>query len=311
MKSISVVINSLALLTFGLGCNVFFVPSIKAQVLTFDTTDSQGGGNNSEILEVYYNDTRLLTQVGEDPPQSSVFSTHTNDLGDFTIIGELNQNTGIGNILEVVVYQSGGNNGTETGSGTIQDFLDTLAQPGVNNAPDRVTQTTSLVFGLGINETGGSPIYNVDALEIKLQIPGSGCATETLDTVTAETCTFALGDVIQITNNGGNNDAEIRFQADLNDYLTGGNDFFSTYGYSLDGSNNLLSAGTSASYNYFVSSLVGNNTAGNDRLFLSGSLTSVAENVPFKFSPGLGLVLCGGFFGGLTLIKKSQNQTNV
>ena len=301
----SLVINSLALLTFGIGYNIFFISSIKAQVLTFDTIDSSGGGNNNEILNVYYNDNRLLTQVGEDPIQSQVFSTHTNNIGDFTLIGELNQNTGIGNILEVVIYQSGGNNGTETGSGTIRDFLDTLAQPG-SNTQTRVTETTSLVFGLGINESGNSPLYQVDTLEIKLQIPGSGCVSDTINTVTAETCTFTLGDSIEITNNGGNNDAEIKFQSDLDDYLTGGNDLFSTYGYSLNPDNTLASAGTSADYNYFVSSLVSNNTAGNDRLFLSSGLTSVAEeSISFEFSPGLGLILCSGIFSSLRFIKKS------
>ena len=140
-----------------------------------------------------------------------------------------------------------------------------------------------------------------------MQIPNSGCANDTINSVTAETCTFSVGTVgtttpaVTVIASGGNNSSEARVQMDLAPYLVNGNDFLSTYDY-LNTDNTLNPANTAGNYYYEVSSVAGD-VGGNDRFFLSSGLTSVAEDVsfveevPFEFSPTLGLIISIFGFG--------------
>jgi hypothetical protein len=130
---------------------------------------------------------------------------------------------------------------------------------------------------------------------MSFQIPGSGCASGTINGVTAETCTFTLGESVEVIATGGNDSSEGRFQVDF-DY-----DLFQKFNY-LNADNTRNSAHTAGSYNYYLSSLA-NDTGGNDRFFLSSGLTANAEVVPFEFSPSLGIIFSLGLFG-LPILKK-------
>ena len=286
-----------------------------------DTTDDNGlnGQNKLQIYDTFYQNGVSATQTGVNgTPTLSYGGTH--DLGNFALIGELSQNTGLGNILEVLVYNnSTGNNGEVSNSGTIASLAETLSQTGGGDGIP-VYNTTSLVLGLGVNETGNAPTFGIDILEFKVQIPGSGCTSETItvDTtpITAPTCTFSFGSInpvepaVTVIASGGNNSSEARVQMDLDPYLQTGEDFLSTYNYlNPDNTLNTTTSNIADEYYYSVSSIA-NDSAGNDRFFLSSGLTefaedvSLVEEVPFKFSPGLGLILGGSLLGFLRLQKK-------
>lgn len=286
-------------------------PLVAFQLDTTDTVD--GKSNGTPIYNTFYQNGVSSEQIGLDGIPT-YFSGGTHDVGDYSLIGELSQNTGLGNILEVLVYNnSSGANGAASGTGTIESLADTLSAASSDNA--QITETTSLVLGLGVNQTGNNPNFSIETLNVRLQIPNSGCAEATIGSVTAPTCTFSVGTpgsiAVTVLASGGNNSSEARVQMDLDPYLTNGNDFFSTYNYyNTDNTVNTTATNTAANYNYEVSS-IGFDTAGNDRFFLSSGLTSAAEqdfsfvqNVPFEFSPGLGILASLGLLSGFHYRKQ-------
>jgi hypothetical protein len=291
--------------------------SQSVEAFQIDTTDTNNGKSNGTLVfDTFYQNGFSATQIGVDgTPTISTGGTH--DIGNFALFGELSQNTGLGNILEVLVYNnSTGANGEAENTGTIASLADTLSQNGGG-----VVNTTSLVLGLGVNQTGGQPNFAIDTLTFKVQIPNSGCTSESItfetNTITAPTCTFTVGSVggepaVTIIASGGNDSSEARVQMDLDPYLQTGEDFFSTYSY-LNPDNTVNVSNIADQYHYSVSSLA-NDTGGNDRFFLSSGLTEFAEDVsfteevPFEFSPGLGLLLSFLGFSSYHFSKKKANN---
>jgi hypothetical protein len=270
-----------------------------------DTTNGTGsGGNFVPEYKTYYANPKYAIQNGNTGTPTYYYNG-THDIGDFSLVGELSQNTGLGNITEVLVYNnSSGSNGQSIGSGTMETLLEGLAQTqtAANQRSIPVYATTALVLGLGVNQTGNQPNFNISTLQMSFQIPGSGCASGTINGVTAETCTFTLGESVEVIASGGNDSSEGRFQVDF------GYDLFQKFNY-LNADNTRNSSHTAGSYNYYLSSLA-NDTGGNDRFFLSSGLTLEAEKIPFEFSPSLGIILSLGLFGFPVLKKKMRDSFN-
>ena len=209
------------------------------------------------------------------------------DLGDFASIGEIDGNTGLGNILDVLIFS-----GTGTDTATLEALLNKISAPSGDHST--ITSADLLGFGLGINENGNNPAILFQDVSMSFEYPttagDSGSPTETItfnlavddDTQDPDTDTALDIDIITA---GGNNDSEIQLITEFPF------DLFTQYDYT-DSS----SPGISSSYNFTISATAQNADGGNERFFISSGITSFAleQNVPFEFSPTLGLLIVGG-----------------
>jgi hypothetical protein len=146
---------------YGLGALGLVICSAISQqavnAFQIDTTNGTGNGGNfvPEYKTYYANPTYAIQNGINGTP--TYYSDGTHDIGDFSLVGELSQNTGLGNITELLVYNnSSGNNGESIGSGTMETLLEGLAQTqtAANQRSIPVYATTALVLGLGVNQTG-------------------------------------------------------------------------------------------------------------------------------------------------------------
>ena len=227
-----------------------------------------------------------------------------NNLGDYSVIGEFDQTTtGLGNINEVLVFTTGSTGtGTTNNTLSIETLLNTLSTP----SPDHelITSASSLVFYIGVNETGQNQELFFQDITMTFEVPEFPNGTGTTQTITFalasddDTVTQGTGKNPDIDNDptldidieatGGNNTSEIKIQLDF------GFDLYETYGYT-----NSTNTGVANNYNYTISATAINEDGGNDRFFLSSGLTELAlqQEVPFKFAPGMGFLIALGFVG--------------
>lgn len=155
------------------------------------------------------------------------------------------------------------NNGSETGVNTmsIGDLWSCLDAGGI-------TSTSSLVFGIGINETGpvGSNWVDITALEMVFELPGGG------------TRTFSLGpDSITIYNFAqGTSTAEAKVQIDFGYF-----DFMTKY-----------NAGSTEQFS--ISAIIDGTDDGGEIIFLSSSFTGTPPDKPTIPEPASLVLLAAG-----------------
>ena len=229
------------------------------------------------------------------------------NVGDFFQVSGNDPASAPGQILEVL--QHNGNDGVTSSStdyvnnqenksagvdwttGQLYDILisDTTIDTNQDGTAD--IPIYSLAFGLGINQNGTTNTnqINVENLIIELFLPNSDTSTFSLDNGTGDPTT---GNTVSVINyNQGQNTAEAKFAIDL------GFDYMTTYS----------SSSTEA---FRLTSTLSNQDDGFENYFLSSGFSiEASQQIPFKFSPGLGLIISSITIGIFQWIKKrSKNK---
>lgn len=199
-------------------------------------------------------------------------SSRYENVGDFSVISGTNTASSPGQTETLWSSKNASGGYTQnTTMGTLHTFL----------SENGITSTNVLVFEFGLNESGNPSSVTIEALNITFNnIPGGGTQVFSLD---SNEDNF----VIVQSYGGGADRGEAKFQVDL--------DFDFMQHYNPNSTENLV-----------VSSTMSNqDAAGNEVFYLNAVLTQEAisaQEVPFEFSPSLGIVISLGIFS-LPILK--------